>query len=118
MNLLNETIEDIELSGRTPEDIIFIGSEQSGHCCTWEEFKVIADIEYSCGYGAQEIGRDLVIVFSDGAKMYRHEYDGSECWRFSLPFVMPDKKKQLLRVTNYGMWESLEEINREKENEG
>jgi hypothetical protein len=30
MNLLSETIKDIRLSGHTPEEIIFIGSEKSG----------------------------------------------------------------------------------------
>tara|TARA_R110002020_G_scaffold471097_1_gene697557 strand:- start:10244 stop:10543 length:300 start_codon:yes stop_codon:yes gene_type:complete len=97
MNLLNETIEDIESSGHTVSDIIFIGSEADGYCCEWEDFRVIAN---------------LVIVFSDGAKMWRHEYDGSEIWEYSTPFKMPENKKKLLKVTSGGMWQDLDEIHK------
>lgn len=110
MNLLKETLEDIKESGHAIEDIVFIGGEDSGYCCEWADFKVIADINYNSGFGAQEIASDLVIVFSDGSKMWRHEYDGSECWKYSKPFKMPKNKKQLLKVMRGGMWEDLEEI--------
>lgn len=110
MSLLRETINDIKLSGHTLENIIFIGSEKSGHACSWEEFKAIANINYDSGFGSQEIASDLIIVFSDGTKMWRHEYDGSEQWKYSKPFKMPKKLKKLVAVTNNGMWETLEEI--------
>ena len=114
MNFLQETCEDITRSGHTPDQIVFIGSEASGHQCTWEEFQLLANIEYDDGFGAQEIAIDLIIVFKDGAKMWRHGYDGSECWRYSKPFKLPHTKKpiQRLRVSNEGVgWCSLAELN-------
>ena len=92
MNLLKETIEDIENSGHSPSDIIFIGSEKSGHQCNWEEFKLLADHDYNNGYGAQNVAQDLIVVFADGTKMWRGEYDGSEWWDYSNPFHMPDQE--------------------------
>lgn len=106
MNLLEETIKDIKESGHTPEDIVFIGSEKSGYCCEWEDFKAIANIDYPCSNGGHEIAGDLVIVFRDGSKMWRdyHESNGFEHWSYSKPFKMPEKKKQLLRVTYRHKW--------------
>lgn len=98
MNLLHETEQDIEESGHAPEDIVFIGSRESGYRCTWEEFTHLADIEYDNGYGAQEVATDLEIVFRDGATMWRHEYDGSEAWFYSTPFTMPAESKPITRL--------------------
>ena len=109
MNLLKETQAAIKSSGHRPKDIIFIGSEETGHQCTWEEFQVLADQEYDAGYGAQEVARDLVIVFSDGSKMWRHEYDGSENWEYSKPFERPDKSLPIHCL--FGTyWPTLEEL--------
>ena len=58
-NLLTETELRISHSGHTPADVIFIGSINSGHQCTWEEFTVLADHEYDSGYGGAEIPNDL-----------------------------------------------------------
>ena len=80
---------------KTPEQIIYIGSEQSGHQCTWVEFQVLADVEYDDGYGAQEVASDLIIVFSDGSKMLRREYDGLEWWEYSAPFKAPAEAKPI-----------------------
>jgi hypothetical protein len=77
MNLLTETMESIETSGHEPSQIIFIGSEISGHCCTWDQFKELADKDYDAGFGAAKVADDLKIVFSDGSSMSRREYDGS-----------------------------------------
>lgn len=112
MNLLKETLEDIEESGHQADDIIFIGSEQTGHSCDWQEFEVIANVEYCAGFGSQKIASDLIIAFSDGSKMWRHEYDGSENWDYSTPFKMPVDKKKITTVCNGGMWESLEHMNK------
>lgn len=115
MNLLQETIADIEESEHTPDDIIFIGSETSGHSCTWEEFSLMADQDYDDGYGAQEVAEDLIIVFSDGSKMWRHEYDGSESWLYSTPFKMSKDLKPITRlicdpVKHIG-WKTLANLN-------
>ena len=113
-NLLKETLEDIKLSGHTIMDIIFIGSEESGYYCNWEEFTKLANQEYDDGFGAQEVATDLIIVFSDGSKMWRHEYDGSERWDYSTPFEMPQKVKQIksLFVNSDDIgWQTIAEIN-------
>lgn len=98
MNLLKETLEAIELSGHTPADIVFIGSEKTGHSCTFAEFEKIADVNYDSGFGSQKVARDLIIVFTDGQKMWRGEYDGSEWWNYSEPFVMPLEHKPIKSV--------------------
>lgn len=106
MNLLTETLGAITCSGHTPEDIVFIGSRDSGHCCTWEEFKILADQEYDSGFGSQDVARDLEIVFKDKQTMWRSEYDGSEWWSYSVPFKMPKEKKPI-RTLFCGMWSYL-----------
>lgn len=114
MNLLTETKRDITTSGHSPEDIVFIGSESSGHQCTWDEFCVLADVEYHSGFGAAEVAQDLIIVFSDGQKMWRGEYDGSEWWEHSTPFKRPDTSLPVTRLIvpdgRVG-WVSLAECN-------
>ena len=45
-------------------------------------FKKIGKIEYSGGFGAQEIAADLIIYFKDKSYITRGEYDGSEWWEY------------------------------------
>ena len=112
MNLLHETTNLIKVSGHKIEDIVFIGSESSGHQCTWEKFIVLADKEYSDMAGSQKVATDLIIVFSDGVKMWRDEYDGDECWEFSTPFKQPSDNKPINRLFTKGVgWDTLAEIN-------
>lgn len=113
MNLLKETEEGIKDSGHTPADIVFIGSEESGHQCSWEEFCLLADVEYD-GFGGQEVAGDLVVVFSDGQKMWRGEGGGSEWWEFSTAFVKPAISLPISQLVGNGSWQSLKDIN-EKE---
>lgn len=116
INLLKETIDSIQQSLHLPEDIIFIGSENSGHSCTWDEFMVLANKEYDCGFGAQEVASDLIIVFKDGTKMSRHEYDGSESWYYSYPFKMPAEIKPINQlITQKIGWESLADMHHDIE---
>jgi hypothetical protein len=48
-----------------------------------EEFLTSIDVEYDDGYGGQELF-GLVLLEKEGVKAFlgRHEYDGSEHWRF------------------------------------
>lgn len=108
-NLLKETIEAIKYSGHKPLDIIFIGSEEDGYSCSWQSFRRLANFEYDSGFGAAQVASDLIIVFSDGPKMWRGEYDGSEQWEYSTPFVMPDKKLPIKRVIG-DYWPSLKSL--------
>jgi len=111
-NLLEETKEAIAESGHRPEDIVFIGSENSGYQCTWDEFQVLADQEYNSGFGSAAVAIDLVVVFDDGQKMWRGEYDGSEWWEHSVPHSPPKERKKIKRLIG-GIWSTVEEINDE-----
>ena len=115
MNLLEETKDDIRRSGHTPKDIVFIGSEETGHRCTWDQYQALANIDYSSGFGAAEIAQDLKIVFSDGSSMKRGEYDGSEWWEYARPFTEPKigltiSRLMVDRVEEVG-WRSLGDMN-------
>lgn len=116
-NLLEETKEAIKGSGHKVKDILFIGSEETGHNCTWKEFKELANVEYDSGFGAVKVAQDLIIVFNDGAKIWRGGHDGSEWWDFSTPFKMPKELKPIKRITVDGtdkvVWCDLEELNEE-----
>lgn len=114
MNLLKETLDDIVSSGHTPDDVVFIGSRKSGHRCTWDEFKTLADCDYDSGFGAQKVAYDLEVIFRDGETMWRHEYDGSEEWHYSTPFVTPGAAlpiKSLFVPDDRIGWMSLADIN-------
>ena len=117
ITLLEETTAKIYESGHVIEDIIFIGSEESGHSCSWDEFKVMASKGYDNSYGIAEVAIDLIIVFSDGQKMWRDEYDGSEWWEVQTPFRKPhfhNRKIKKLITDDIGGNYTLEEMNENK----
>lgn len=114
MNLLQETKEAIADSGHSEDQIVFIGSEETGHQCTWEQFQALADVEYYSGFGAAEVAQDLVVVFSDGTKLWRGEYDGSEWWEYSRPFQRPEASlpiERLVVASRKAGWKKLANIN-------
>jgi hypothetical protein len=110
-NLLRETTNAIANSGHVIEDVVFIGSLNGEYRCTWDEFTILADVEYSSGYGAAEVATDLIVRFSDGKKMWRGEYDGSEWWEFDAPLVV-DYTKPGRHITKLigGMWRSVAQL--------
>lgn len=108
MNLLKETIEAVKESGHDVADIVYIGNEE-GYSCTWEEFTILADKTYDSGFGAAEVAGDLKIVFGDGSNMWRDEYDGSENWEYSVPFVIPNDTKPIKRLIGK-YWPSLKDL--------
>jgi hypothetical protein len=103
MNLLKETIAVFNDHNLVPHNILFIGCEETGHRCSWEQFQTLADREYDNGYGGAEVLTDIVIVFVDGTKLSRREYGGFEWWNVQKPFVMPEETKEIdsLFVENY-----------------
>lgn len=110
MNLLQETERSMIDASLSPEEIIFIGSRNSGHQCTWIEFCELADKEYNSGYSSQEVAADLIIVFSGGEIMYREECDGNEWWEWRRPFVLPPHSHPITGL--FGKFSySLEAIN-------
>lgn len=102
MNLLKETREAIAKSGHTPDDIIFIGSECSGHQCTWVEFEILGDVEYDEDSGEQKVASDLIIVFLDGERLWRTSYTGSEWWAWSRSFKHPSERKPVRSLMSLG----------------
>jgi hypothetical protein len=119
-NLLKETQEAIWASGHTIDQITFIGSEGTGHRCTWDDFCVLADREYDSGYGSPQVAVDLVIVFRDGQKLWRALCNGAEWWEFSNPFTMPEKNlplAELFATEDRVGWRYLAELNPEGEAE-
>jgi hypothetical protein len=111
-NLLRETKEAIKTSGHRVSDIVFIGSLETGHSCSWKKFARLADVDYDSGFGGAEVATDLRIVFSDGQTMWRGEYDGSEWWEFSKPAVLPDERRRIERLVG-DLWPTLSSLNGE-----
>jgi hypothetical protein len=117
INLLQETIKAIQSSGHTEHDIVFIGSMDSGHQCTWAQFATMADVEYDEDFGRQNVARDLVIVFADSGRLARHDYDGEEEWKHIKPFRMPEETHPVRTLVrndlekNSGYAKTLAELN-------
>lgn len=100
-NLLEETKGMLKHGGYTPEDIVFIGVVQSGLSCTWREFEIMANRTYNAGFGCHNVLGDLTIAFSDGCRLERGEYDGTEWWEWVRPFKMPDNQQPLTYLFVY-----------------
>ena len=95
-NLLKETIEVLRDNGRSEKDVLWVGTKT--HKITWENFKEIADVEYSSGFGAPEVAQDLIIS-GNGFWMDRGEYDGSEWWNFNEPISEPTETLEIKALT-------------------
>ena len=98
INLLTETLEEIEANNLKVEDIVYIGTSDGKYSCSWEEFKVLADKRYDNGYGGAEVNPALIIVFKGGEELHREEYDGSEWWDLWKPFKVPCSTEPLTEV--------------------
>jgi hypothetical protein len=116
-NLLSETKQVLENHNKEPKDVSWVGSVDGEFAITWSDFEKIADVEYDSGFGAQEIAKDLVIVFTDGTYMNRGEYDGSEWWEYH---QAPTKKSDAKPFSNVGgagtMWDDLAGLNESQRN--
>jgi hypothetical protein len=112
VNLLAETIDAIQRSGHNVSDVAFVGSANAEYRCTWDQFTQLADKEYHDGFGASEVATDLIVRFSDGRKMWRGEYDGSEWWDFD-PIANTDYTKPGKPIHKLigGLWESVAGLN-------
>lgn len=91
-NLLEETIESLTKNGKTPTDVLWVGSSDGKLAINWDEFAAIANFEYNL-YGGQEIPTDLVIV-GERWWLERDEYAGAEYWVYKFqPSRSLDAKK-------------------------
>lgn len=94
-NLLHETERCISNSGHVPEDIVYIGSQYTGHRCTWEQFQTLANKSYVRQGKDPKVLDDLVVVFSDGTMMWRAKADNDEYWEYSPSFTEPNATHQI-----------------------
>ena len=96
-NLLRETKEILAKHNLTLDDIRFIKTSH-GDFYPSNGGRTFLNVEYDNGFGTNEIDLDLMIV-GDDWWLERHEYDGSECWKFKrLPTFGPRARQ---RVTPY-----------------
>lgn len=80
MNLLIETLECLKELNINKDDIY--GVYDGKTLLNWNDFKELAfKVNYDNGYGSQEINESL-LIYTKKAILYRHEYDGAECWKY------------------------------------
>ena len=79
VNLLKETIRELEVNGVSSEDVRYVFNNLG--YCSWEEFEKVANFEYDNDYGLIMIDLNLIVRGSDWW-LERKEYDGSEWWEF------------------------------------
>lgn len=80
MNLLNETLDCLKVLEIDEKDVY--GAYDGKTLLNWSDFKKLAkDINYDNGYGGQEINQSL-LIYTEKAILYRHEYDGAEGWKY------------------------------------
>ena len=82
MNLKQETLQLMSKNGMGIEDIAYISNRDFDQSVPVDEFFRSADREYDNGHGLREVNLDMIIVFTNGDRMMRQEYDGSEWWEY------------------------------------
>lgn len=109
--IVKETIEDLEDLGYSESDVLWVGSRDGEFAMSWADFKnKFKNLEYSAGYGAQEIAADLVVV-GDNWWLEREEYDGSECWAYKkYPKITSGKSFDEI----IGSWQKIADIMEEE----
>lgn len=113
MNLLNETIETLHEYGKSPEDVVWCGSQEFGWF-PFDVFKKLADKEYDDDYGSSKVAVDLLIVGND-FWLERAEYDGKEWWNFKTIPEKPNKRAiPKVIVDDRSMWESISAMQKKK----
>ena len=110
-NLLEETKDILEEKGLSINDIKWVGTRK--YRIGTEDFLTLANVFYDDGYGAPEVATDLIVV-GEYWWLERHEYDGAEWWEFKTFPPMPEKEIKV-RTLIGGMWDTLEQINKEVE---
>ena len=93
MTFYEETIEAIEESGHTEDDVMFIGSRDGTLRLSISEFALRSAFKYNNGFGSAQIARDLIVYFKDKSHMERSEYDGSEWWDYNVELSYSESDK-------------------------
>ena len=113
MNLKRETLKILEFNNRSWDDVLWVGGDDFK--IDKDLFLKLADKNYDNGFGGQEVAKDLVIVGTD-FWMKRGEYDGSEWWDFYWKeFEEPKETREIKSLFGKIGWDTLAEINSEKE---
>lgn len=115
INFLAETLHDIISVNQTTDTVRHVRSIDGAYALTWSEFAMLADTSYDAGFGSAQIPSDLVVEFLDGTYLYRHEYDGSEYWKYNarLVPVQPDAKPMTKLIGRY--WPTVNELHNPQE---
>ena len=99
MNLLKQTYQEIKLTKHTPADVLWIGSDDGEYSCSWDEFAKLADENFN---SYEEVGGDLVIVFSDKSWLSMTEDCNGVCgWKYN---KCPCKNKNTKPVESPFNW--------------
>lgn len=107
-NLLQETITALEENGKTPADVMWVGTREADESMyfygehkpsagSWSDFEKLADFTYDSGFGGQEIYQTLVVV-GENWWLERHEYDGSEWWEYKRLPIKPTGANPLSEI--------------------
>ncbi len=108
INFLIETKEILEHNNKSFKDVLWVGNTES--CISWQDFVKIANFEYDNGFGSQKIAEDLLVV-GESWWLERHEYDGSERWKYKELPKKPIKNKFIItKLCCISGWLGLEEI--------
>lgn len=94
-NLLNETLDVLKQNKIKQSEVLYVQDNKS--YCSFEEFKIIADIEYDDDFGIHEINSNLMVVGKDWW-LERREYDGAEWWEFKKIPKKPKSHKAALKI--------------------
>lgn len=92
-NFLQETIDCLEVNGRTAADVRWVGTLDYKN--TWEYFCERADFMYDNNSKYTYINLDLIVVGED-FWLERREYYGSELWEFKELPTEPEKTSPLI----------------------
>lgn len=111
MNLLKETEEEFERYGITEKDIQFIGSYCGEYSCTWDELKIMANIEYNGQFCSEGVALDLVIIFTNGNWLERSKYDGKEEWEMICPLTHKKKGKNFFKLISPETCQLIKDLN-------
>ena len=82
MNLKQETLDAMVESGMGIEDIAYISNRDFDRSVPVDEFFRSADREYNNSASGNEVNTELLIVFTNGDRLVRGNYDNNEWWEY------------------------------------
>ena len=91
MNLKQETLDAMAENGMGIEDIAYISNRNLDQSVPVDEFFRSADREYNNSASGNEVNTELLIVFTNGDRLVRGNYDNNEWWEFiqAVPITPP-----------------------------